>query len=347
MKKQKNKIITIIIVCIVFLIGITTFISSISNQDDSYYNNNDGYTDEYGDYSIDETENIENENQAISLADSCQYILSTGYDNDGTCYQLVGEDYEDYQGSQIRIGVIKNNEWLVEMTNEIPFIDEYNCIYGNQSLNNVYVLEGFGTLRNAVANDDYDFYSRFGYIGKGSFYLLGAPRDSGGYYIEDQLQTIVFWNAESSKSKIINNVTMDDMDNYILGNSIVICKLTDHDFRLSNDAFAKLDVKLLNPETFETKKIFSKKLTVHTGMSNKVHQISDGYFFSNNSNHNTGSFYNTNGSKAFDLDIKNIQEIGHFNEGKCEIITQIETGSKYSVIIDKKGKVTSNELIVE
>lgn len=233
------------------------------------------------------------------------------------------------------------------MTNEIPFIDEYNCIYGNQSLQNDYVLEGFSTLKNAIANNDYDFYSRFGYLGQGSFYLLGAPRDAKGYFIEEQLQTIVFWNAETNKSKIINNVTMDDMDNYIIGNNIVVCELTDHKFNMSNDAFAKLDVKLLNPETFEVKKILSKKLTIDTGMSNEVHQISDGVFFSNDSRHNTGSFYNTDGSKAFDLNFKNIQKIGHFNNGECEIITQIETESKYSVIIDKSGQVISNELIVE
>lgn len=345
MKKLKNKTIAIIIVCIVFLIGITTFILSINNKDTTDYNNNDAYTDENENYSNDETENNEDENQTTVLADSCQYILSTGYDNDGTCYQLVGEDYEDYQGSQIRMGVIKNNEWLIEMTNEIPFIDEYNCIYGNQSLKNEYVLEGFGTLKNAVANDNYDFYSRFGYIGKGSFYLLSAPRNAHST-VEDNLQTIVFWNVESNKSKIINNVMMDDMKNYTLGNSVVISELTDYDYRIAEDAVDKLDVKLLNPETFETKKLFSKKLTRNNGWSSYVQQISDGYFYSSGT-YQTGSFYNTNGSKAFDFDLKNVQEIGHFNGGKCELITQIETGTKYSVIIDKKGKVVSNKIIDE
>jgi hypothetical protein len=336
-KKSKKKIIIpIAAVCAVLLIIIIVAVSnSTNNNSNTYIDNEYQYN---GDDYIENEDEIQNTTQETLLVDSCQYVLATGYDEDGTCYQLVGEDYEDYQESRIRIGVIKNNAWLIEMTTETPFIDEYNCIYGSQSLHNDYVLEGYGTLKNAT-NSESNFYDRFGYIGKGSFYLLGVKRNTGGYFIEDELQTIVFWNTETNKSKIINNITMDDMDNYIQGNDVIISELTEYNFRLSNDAFAELDVKSLNPETFETKKLFSKTLTVNNGMSNNVYQIADELIYSN------GSFYNLDGKKAFDLNIKNVQDIGHFNNGKCEIITQIDTGTKYRVIIDKTGKVISNEKI--
>lgn len=311
----------------------TLLTGCFSKKSTNYSNNNTNYND-----FDDSNEQITEENEE-SLADSCQYILATGYDNDGTCYQLVGEDYESYDKSIIRFGVIKNNQWLVEMTSDVPFLDEYNCIYGSQSLHNDYILEGYGTLKNATSDSKSDFYNRFGYIGNGCFYLLGVERDTSGYYIENNLSTIVFWNTEKKNSKIVNNITMSDMENYVQDNEIVISELVDYDFRLSNDAFALLDIKLLNPETFETKKIFSQKLTIENNMSNSVHQISDGLFYAN------GSFYNADGSKAFDLAIKNIHEIGHFNDGKCEIITQIDTGTKYIVTIDKTGKVISDEKI--
>lgn len=311
----------------------TLLTGCFSKKSTNYSNNNTNYND-----FDDSNEQITEENEE-SLADSCQYILATGYDNDGTCYQLVGEDYESYDKSIIRFGVIKNNQWLVEMTSDVPFLDEYNCIYGSQSLHNDYILEGYGTLKNATSDSKSDFYNRFGYIGNGCFYLLGVERDTSGYYIENNLSTIVFWNTEKNNSKIVNNITMSDMENYVQDNEIVISELVDYDFRLSNDAFALLDIKLLNPKTFETKKIFSQKLTIENNMSNSIHQISDGLFYAN------GSFYNADGSKAFDLAIKNIHEIGHFNDGKCEIITQIDTGTKYIVTIDKTGKVISDEKI--
>lgn len=323
----------ILCMSLIVIILATLLTGCFSKKSTNYSNNNTNYND-----FDDSNEQITEENEE-SLADSCQYILATGYDNDGTCYQLVGEDYESYDKSIIRFGVIKNNQWLVEMTSDVPFLDEYNCIYGSQSLHNDYILEGYGTLKNATSDSKSDFYNRFGYIGNGCFYLLGVERDTSGYYIENNLSTIVFWNTEKNNSKIVNNITMSDMENYVQDNEIVISELVDYDFRLSNDAFALLDIKLLNPKTFETKKIFSQKLTIENNMSNSIHQISDGLFYAN------GSFYNADGSKAFDLAIKNIHEIGHFNDGKCEIITQIDTGTKYIVTIDKTGKVISDEKI--
>lgn len=324
------------IICLsLIVIMLATLLTGCFSKKSTNYSNNDNNNNDVDD----SYEQITEEEYEESLADSCQYILATGYDNDGTCYQLVGEDYESYDKSIIRFGVIKNNQWLVEMTSDVPFLDEYNCIYGGQSLHNDYILEGYGTLKNATSNSDSDFYNRFGYTSNGCFYLLGVERDTSGYYIENNLSTIVFWNTEKNNSKIVNNITMSDMENYVQDNEIVISELVDYDFRLSNDAFALLDIKLLNPETFETKKLFSQKLTIENNMSNSVHQISDRLFYAN------GSFYNTDGSKVFDLAIKNIHEIGHFNDEKCEIITQIDTGTKYIVTIDKTGKVISDEKI--
>lgn len=324
------------IICLsLIVIMLATLLTGCFSKKSTNYSNNDNNNNDVDD----SYEQITEEEYEESLADSCQYILATGYDNDGTCYQLVGEDYESYDKSIIRFGVIKNNQWLIEMTSDVPFLDEYNCIYGGQSLHNDYILEGYGTLKNATSNSDSDFYNRFGYTSNGCFYLLGVERDTSGYYIENNLSTIVFWNTEKNNSKIVNNITMSDMENYVQDNEIVISELVDYDFRLSNDAFALLDIKLLNPETFETKKLFSQKLTIENNMSNSVHQISDRLFYAN------GSFYNTDGSKVFDLAIKNIHEIGHFNDGKCEIITQIDTGTKYIVTIDKTGKVISDEKI--
>ena len=341
-KNARKKVIISVAVTFVVLIGAIITVANSGNNEKSQIDSDNYYNDFYDDDNFDdyyEADDYVQPEDIIeeSLADSCEYVLLTGYDDDGSCYQLVGEDFEDYQGSQIHIGIIKNNEWLVEMTSESPFIDDYNCIYGALSLYNDYILEGYRTLKGAISNSD--FYNRLGYVGKGCFYLLGSERYTSGYLVEEQLKTIVFWNGEANSSKVLNNVIMTGMENYVQGNEIIVSELTDHVFALSESAYATYDVKSFNPKTFETKALFSQKRTVKDNLIQDVKQIGDGLFYCN------GSFYSTDGSKAFDLEIKNIYKIDNFKDGQCEIITQINTGSKYRIIIDKSGNVISDEKI--
>ncbi len=54
--------------------------------------------------------------------------------------------------------------------------------------------------------------------------------------------------------------------------------------------------------------------------------------------------YDMDGKKAFDFN-RYYGEFNHFENGKLEVIRTIETGTKYRVIIDKTGKVISDEEI--
>lgn len=135
-------------------------------------------------------------------------FFSTGYDKDGTCYELVGEDYENYDGSVIRFGIIKNNQWLIEMTDEVPFIDEYKSVYGYTDIYGDYHLDGYTSLKESVEkNDETHILERFGYVGNGCFYLESNSTNKT-HSITSKLQTIVFWNSEYNSQKIINLKTM-------------------------------------------------------------------------------------------------------------------------------------------
>jgi len=302
--------------------------------------NASNYSNDYNNFD-DSSKQIAEEHEE-SLADSCQYILATGYDNDGTCYQLVGEDYENYEKSIIRIGVIKNNKWLVEMTSDVPFLDEYDCIYGGQDENGEYNLEGYGTLKSIIEkSSESNIYDRFGYIGKGCFYLK-SNRATKTISIVDQLCTIVFWNAETNSQKIINNVIISDIDCYNSDNDLLISVLADHLFIVSDNQFADMNIQLLNPGSLETKTIFTQHFDINSSWSKyKIYQSSENLFYVEKDN----SFYNINGNKEFELDFNNVEEIGRFDDGKCEIITQVESGGRYRVVIDTTGKVISNEKI--
>lgn len=277
-----------------------------------------------------------------------QYSIAFGSDNNGNSYDLVGEDYETYEGSKIRMGVVKNHgEWLIEMTSDVPFLDEYNCIYNYMDLYGDYQLGGISTLQKALSDKKLNLSDRIGYIGNGCFYLYGARNNETkkilSRKIDEALDTVVFWNVETNASVVINNITIQDVENYVNGNDIVISELTDYDFRLNNSYFGDIDIKLLNPKTLKTKKILSQTLNYKNATKgvNDTRQIGDGLFYSN------GAFYNTDGNKAFDLDdkLKNFTELYNFDEGECGIVNQIDTGSKYLVILDKSGNVVSNEKI--
>ena len=196
-----------------------------------------------------------------------------------------------------------------------------------------------------MSDKELNLKDRIGYIGNGCFYLYGSRNHNtakiASRKINESLDTIVFWNVETNNSKIVNNITLQDIDNYIYGNDVVISEVSNYDFTLSNSYFADIDIKLLNPKTLEIKRILSQTLNYknETKGVNNVRQIGENLFFAN------GAFYNTDGTKVFDLDdkSKNFSEIGVFDDGECGIIKQIDTGSKYLVVIDKKGNVIREE----
>lgn len=331
MKRNKIKMIIIVAVLAVSTFS-TIFITGCSkNLSDSKYND---YVETYADDEISEklTE--------ASLADSCQYTLVTGYDDDGTCYQLVGEDFENYDGSEIRFGVIKDNQWLVNMTSDVPFLDDNKCIYGYEDADGNYQSEWNKSLKQTIEQRDPELFDKFGYVGNGCFYLesnSGSKTDS----LVEKLSTIIFWNAETNKSKVFNNTIMYDMENYTVGNDVILSVLTDHLFNISYDQFEDMNVQALNVSTLETKSLLTQSFDAYCNWDYKVHQSSENLFYVEKDN----SFYDTNGKKAFEITVDKVQKIGKFKDGQCELITQVESGSKYSVLIDTTGKVISNEKI--
>lgn len=331
MKHNKIKMIIILAVLSASIIS-TIFIAGCSKDSPSNKNN------DYGEVYVDD-ETSEKSTEA-SLADSCQYTLVTGYDNDGTCYQLVGEDYESYDGSVIRFGVIKDNQWLVNMTSDVPFLDDNKCIYGYEDADGNYKSEGYRSLKQTIEQRDPTLFDKFGYVGNGCFYFesnSGSKTDT----LVEQLSTIIFWNAETNKSKLFNNTIMYDMENYTVGNDVILSVLTDHLFNISYDQFADMNVQALNVSTLETKNLLTQNFDAYCNWDYKVYQSSENLFYVEKDN----SFYDTTGKKAFEITVDKVQEIGKFKNGQCELITQVESGSKYSVMIDTKGNVISNEKI--
>lgn len=59
----------------------------------------------------------------IKLSETCDAVLAEGTDVNGDYYELVATQEDTYNSTVIKIGVIKNNKWLVELSTDSPFLD--------------------------------------------------------------------------------------------------------------------------------------------------------------------------------------------------------------------------------
>lgn len=96
----------------------------IYNQtDNSYYEegsvsaSDDFYTDNS------EEEYEEEKTATIDIGAECDKVIAFGYDSDNNYYEMVANQSEDYNGVFIEIGFSINNSWVIEPTNDWPFID--------------------------------------------------------------------------------------------------------------------------------------------------------------------------------------------------------------------------------
>lgn len=121
---------------------------------------------------------------------------------------------------------------------------------------------------------------------------------------------------------------------------MLVSELGEHNFSLSNDQFADINITSINTDTLESKILFTQKFDYESSWSDfDIHQSSEELFYVKKDN----SFYNINGEKAFEIPVDNVEEVGKFIDGKCEIITRIESGTQFKVIIDKSGNIIENE----
>ena len=75
-------------------------------------------------------------------------VLASGYDGDDY-YQFVANETEDYNGVKDELGVIKNNEWLLKPTLDMPFVNDDGSMKGVKKYI-VLIIEIFFTLEIVV-----------------------------------------------------------------------------------------------------------------------------------------------------------------------------------------------------
>ncbi|MBE6564308.1 MAG: hypothetical protein E7655_03400 [Ruminococcaceae bacterium] len=260
--------------------------------------------------------------EEISLSSSCDKILCTGTDEDGNYYELVGNQYEDALGVEIELGIIKNNTWLVELTDSFPFLND----------NGMFRTTHY-TIGGIIDEDLYSYpvSSNIQFITSGAF-VIEKYIEASSFWAEDE-KVLCFFSCKTLKSTELSlneyNIPIKPYDGYCT---------EDDDLLLYGISGEKRDEWLLfNVNTFEMKSMGKHKKGAYP-----IRPVSEGLIFASDE-----CFYNTNFEKVIDISEYNIDLSAKstlcFEEetGNCCFYVTNPQGKRYFIVIDKTGKIVS------
>lgn len=253
------------------------------------------------------------------LSDDCTYILATGYDN-GNYYELVANQIDGYPQSSIKMGVIKNNEWLIPLSYNFPFLK-------NNWFNDVgRPLRDEKDPHKEYESDSYHFH----YVGEGTFYYYYQEK-----YIAYQANQTIY-KPETGHSFMLCNFFIEERDDF----------LNNGEF-LANDAEKGFCYYNLNTGEMRTVGgVFGKN---NTPSRNHLFGIHDGLFYASKDKDAYGDKYNgffdLNGNTIIDLSEYNISDYHdcRFRNGKYTITCRNDNGVLYDITFDNTGKIISQE----
>ena len=239
------------------------------------------------------------------LSDDCDKILASGYNTNNDYYELVAIVSESYN-TQTKVGVIKNNKWLIEPTSDAPFIDEN------------------GALMSDSSDKSYIFCCE-------SCFAHGYSGDYGIVWNVDK--NIVFDGPKyPSDGRAINVIRFKTQK--------VSSDGTEVDFVIDN--YTKVfyhysGTNFLNTNTMEIKHLEADEFYHPAHFSN-------GLFYSENYDQTKRGFYDEDFNLVIDLSDYNITTSYskmYFDDGVCYFKARNSSGISFIIGIDTNGNIIS------
>lgn len=260
--------------------------------------------------------------QEPRLSDNCDKIMYTVKDG-ADYFELVVDEDINYPKNIYRFGVIKNNQWLVEMSTESPFLNDDNTWKS---------LEDFGA--------DPLEYIHFEYLGEGCFlyyadFVSINMNNSGIFYNPSTNLSLPVWNMyfyNDSYEYVVNN-----------GQAIVATEPL-----VDSSKFFEWALLNTNNGTLTT---INGYFNNNNWSVSKLQGISEDLFMAiinKSSREYIVGFFNFNGELIIDLtDYGYIDEESdyRFINGKCSFITRNDSGVEFRITIDKTGQILSSEQV--
>lgn len=255
--------------------------------------------------------------EAEKLSASCDYILAQATDSKGNYIELVANDSETYDGSQT-IGLIKNNKWVIKMTDDSPLIKDNGVIFG------------------------FNWYKNYSSGHENAFKFISDSCLKFTEYEEGSL----FWNFETEKTYKMAD-TFEDIVKDSLRNSDSN-SLSEELILIREYEKGEYIFKIFNTRTMSIVKSFPKNYFI----ASSIKEISNGLFFAKqtttDSNSTVSGFYYANGNLVIDLNKYNYEIYRYperFIDGKTSFRVENESGKKFEITIDKQGNVLSETAV--
>lgn len=310
----------------VFLIVSILFMTSCSVADDTeqeVFNHADVITN--ADITAEENTTEENttecattEEITIALSSSCDIVLACGTSETGDFYEVVAVEHEDYTGTEIKVGVIKNNQWLIELTNNNPIIGDNGFLW------DVYTVED---IREQQIRDIY-------YIGNSCFCIC-IPR----LYDDDDL---VVWDVEKDLTFEQSGCGLVIYEGFTNEEGLFVVADGSGGFLLDTNTMTRRELadpvqKMIDSESWISS-------VVYTPYSEGLYGIT-----SYHTKYNGGGyegFYDVDGNMVIDLSQYKFDNYDFaFKNGLCEMVIINDQNSYYKITIDKTGNVINSEKI--
>lgn len=268
------------------------------------------------------------------LSEDCDAVLKEGISDNGDTYELVANETENYTGTEIKIGVIKNNEWLIKPTKQCPFLNENGFIFYNYSVYKYLEAVRYGSV-NGIK-----------YIGNGCFYYA---------YSLDYKYYEVIWNTNTNKSYTTTKGSIVLYDGFINDEGKFIFYSQSSGYAIMLDTNTMTETKLKDPISLAASN--SKGGIIrYMPYSEGLYCIASYEYIKTGSSWNSpywdegiSGFYDLEGNLIIDMseytiienddfDRKNFNNFS-FKDGKCSIKVKNDQGSYYKITIDKTGEV--------
>ncbi len=257
------------------------------------------------------------ETTTVDLVESVNAIvICEGDDKKGIIYKLVGTQEETYNSVKIKVGVIKNNEWLVPLSEDSPFIsEEKNFLIGGETL-----------------SKDWYYSNKYKYVARGCFAC-----DSQNNTIVYNAETNQHYYLHEEDKKCSLHVFFVD-DNSYADSNIIIVSRSYHDF----DKISALDIDTMK------EKIIIEECTygVVGPYSNGLFAV--GFRYRNDILY----FYDAEGNKVLDVTKYGLDgsgydsnyETAYFQNGIFSFTQTNSANTKYNLAINTKGEIILNEI---
>lgn len=311
-----KKLIAIILVSILFLVGCNNTENKDTESILSEVDNNTTTVE----VTTEEETTVE-PTTIYDISNEYQLVLASGIDLDGNSYMMVGSESEDYNGVKVEIGVVKNDEWLIPLTSDFPFLKDNGEFINGGGLSDAIDDILF------IGNECFRYESHIKGL-REVYYNVNSKKyfeNKGAYSSNIVWEEYTYVGAKYKKETVVPHEDKIFIRTAKYDGFITYHILDTKSMKLSDE------YRVDNYDKYDNVYPVSEDLFAMVTTGNKL------------------KFYNLDGSVAIDFSKYNItNEYQHylFEDGKCSFRIRNNNKTEYEIAIDKSGNVLYSDEVV-